>query len=171
MKTKRECQHEVSAKFVFYSFILLVFLVLQIRFCSPAHGQHLNAQLVYTSEGQAGAGIGFDLPSGYGAGITHFMDATWYYGPEIFTTKEFTVLRLSKRLCPLFDINVGAGWFKSCRHIENNEWDSFTKCATYQIGGSLNAWKNIDVVCGVIFAPGNLLQIYSGAQIRIKFFD
>lgn len=170
MKAKRECQYEVSARFVFWSTILLIVLVLQIKFCSPAHGQSIGAQLTYTSEGQSGAGLNFKMANGYGAEISHYNDVTWKREADTFTTQNGTILSLSKQLCPSVGINAGIGRFESSRHIGNNEWDEFYKYAAYQIGTEINLYKSLNVVFGVLMVPGLTFQIYSGASISL-FFD
>ena len=145
--------------------IILTVIIFCLFLLHQAHGQSLTPEIYYTSERQAGAGISFSLPSGYGAGISHFNDENWK-GEDTTYFQNGTILSLSKRLLPMFGVSIGAGRFESYRHVSNNEYDQIKHFAVYQVGFDVKVWREVSILGGVMFG-GELLQVYSGVGVNV----
>jgi len=143
--------------------LIAILLLLSIT----ATAQRINTQLTYTATGQAGAGIGFTTAKGYGITLQHYADVSYKTESEIFTTRKGTILSLSKRLMPAIEVNIGAGYCKTDRHNENNEWDNFKTFAIYQIGTDVRLCRNFGLVSGAFFGYG-LVEVYSGVRVSIN---
>jgi hypothetical protein len=144
---------------------LLFLSLLIVLITHNVMAQTISVNLNYTSTGQCGAGLGIDI-KGYGLAFTHYCDEM-YKRADTFTTQNETVISISKQIHDLVTLSVGAGIIKSDRHTGNNEWDSFTKSAVYQVGASYKIWREVTVNCGVM-GRKDFLQIYSGVGVGIR---